>query len=697
MSTEAEKWKKRYERQKKARIEAEQLLEEKSSQIYDANKLLEQQVQVKSSKLRAEEKKFTALFHSSIDGIILYTQEGFILNANPTICKLLKMHADQLIGTNIIDLYPRDFLDQAIKAKSEVNQLGHTRFEVTLRCADNTHVPTEVSASKFEVDEQTIIQGIIRDITERDKIAQDLERASEIAIKANEEKSLFLATMSHEIRTPLNGILGFTNILLQSDAPEEQRQHLQLIKKSGDILLSIINDILDFSRVESRQIELEMVDYNLTECIEESLEIHAQTDSTKTIDLLYSIDDNVPLELHGDTGRIKQIILNLVSNGLKFTNEGSVVVRASHPNENTIELSITDTGIGFAPELTTKLFKPFIQADASTTRKYGGTGLGLTICKQLIEIMGGSIRASSTLGEGATFVVTFPYLPAIHPIPTTIVNKDISKLNGIRVLVIDDHPINLKFMQARLDKWGCKVTSMQSSLAAAELGSEQLLTHDLILSDMLMPDMDGIMLARDLRKKLGNKTPPMILVTSSHHFSEKLEAIEAGYKSVIYKPIKELELITNINHALAPTLFGSKSIRPSEKFSQCGSPTYALIVEDNPINAKLAKLLIERMGLTTHIAGNGQEALDALIDKQVYAVIFMDMQMPVMDGLVTSTKIRKGVAGSHYTDTPIIAMTANALAEDKKRCFDAGMDYYLAKPINTEELIKILREIGIIS
>ncbi|MEO1858200.1 MAG: response regulator [Rubritalea sp.] len=697
MSNDSDKWQQRYQREKAARVQAEQLLEHKSSQLFIANELLEQKFQLESSKLRNEEKKFTALFHSSIDGIILYNNEGVILDANPTLCQLLKVKVNQIIGTNIREFYPKEFLAHAIKAKDELSNHGHTRFEVPLRCADHSYVPTEVSATKFEVDEKTIIQGIIRDTTDRNKIALDLERATESAIKANEAKSLFLAAMSHEIRTPLNGILGFTDILIQSDASDEQRQHLNLIKKSGNILLSIINDILDFSRVESQQVELEMVDYSLTECIEETLDIHAHTAAAKNVDLLYSVDSDVPLELNGDTARIKQIILNLVSNALKFTSEGSVVVRASRPDKKTIEISVTDTGIGFESELKSQLFQPFIQADASTTRKYGGTGLGLAICKQLIDAMEGSIDAKSSLGHGASFFIRFPYLPALQQLPRDSANNESSKLNGLNVLVIDDHAINLDFMQARLNKWGCKVTSVQSSKEASKLSNEELLKHDLILSDMLMPNMDGLMLARELRRKLGHQTPPMILATSSRNSSDKTEALKIGFKNVIYKPIKESELITNMIDAVSCSTSLIAPSRSPEKTNLCCNSDYALIVEDNPINAKLAKLLIERIGLTAHIAHNGKEALAALVDKQVYSVIFMDIQMPIMDGLVTSTKIRKGEAGSYYTKTPIVAMTANALAEDKKRCLEAGMNHYLSKPINTKELIKVLNKLGIIS
>lgn len=694
MATEADKWKKRYEREKNARLQAEKLLEEKSSQLFDANEQLEQKIILESSKLRREEKKFTALFHSSIDGIILHTPEGVIIDVNDTVCRFLKMEADQLIGIHLKDLVSRQSVKDAIRAVREVKQLGHTRFECLLKRSDNTHMPSEVSTTQFEVDDQIILQEIIRDITERKRIEKDLEKASLAAIKANEAKSLFLATMSHEIRTPLNGIIGFTDILLQEDTTNEQKQHLSLIKKSGDILLNIINDILDFSRVESRQIELEQVDFDLIDCIEETLDIHAQTAATKHVELLYIVEKDMPQSLHGDAGRLRQILLNLVSNGLKFTSEGSVIINATHPDAHTLELKVSDTGIGFDPSIAAQLFQPFQQADASTTRKYGGTGLGLAICKQLIEAMGGSIRAHSTPGEGSEFVITLPYTPAQLPIPPVVDSYDLSQIKNIHALVVDDHPMNLEFMNARLDKWGCKVTTALSGKEALKILESSPSEFQIILTDMLMPDIDGLQLAQQIITQFKDQMPPMVLVTSSRLAGEKKKALNMGFHSVIYKPVREKELLATIYRAITKTNKSSqRPISPSSTPSQqSATNTYALIVEDNSINAKLAKLLVERLGITAHIAHNGEEALEALKTKKIYDVILMDMQMPVMDGLEASQRIRNGEAGDYYTRTPIIAMTANAQSEDKARCMEAGMNHYLPKPINAAELEKVLQQ-----
>ncbi|MBT8038406.1 MAG: response regulator [Verrucomicrobiae bacterium] len=698
MTAEPDIWKKRYDREKIARLQAEKLLEDKSSQLFEANERLEQKIILESSKLRREEKKFTTLFHSSIDGIILHTPDGVIIDVNPTICDLLEIDSDQLIGSNIDALYPSDSVDQAQQAMVTVNRLGHTRFECLFNRSDDTHIQAEVYASKFEVDDQIIIQEVIRDITERNRIAYDLEKASQEAIKANEAKSLFLATMSHEIRTPLNGIIGFTDILLQEVRSDEQKHHLNIIKKSSDILLNVINDILDFSRVESQQIELEQVDFDLIDFIEGTLDIQAQTAAIKHVELLYTVQENMPQSLHGDAGRLRQVLLNLVSNGLKFTDEGSVIIHASHPDTQTVELKVTDTGIGFDPAITKQLFQPFQQADASTTRKYGGTGLGLAICKQLIAAMGGSIQANSTPGEGSQFTITLPYTPAKNPRCPVMESYDVSKIKNTHVLVISDHPMYLKFMSARLNKRDCPVTTALSGKDALDLMADTSTTFQVILIDRLIPDMDGLHFPQKARACLGDKTPPLVLVTSSRLTAEKKKALSLGYHHVIYKPVREKELLAALYRATHAPDANSAS-DPSQPTSPglTNKPnTYALIVEDNSINARLVKLLLERLGITAHIAHNGAEAIESLKIKKIYDVILMDMQMPIMDGLEASRRIRRGEVGDYYTSTPIIALTANAQTEDQVSCLKAGMDHYLPKPINAEQLDKVLQEYQII-
>ncbi len=686
MSDEANKWQLRHQREKNARLEAEKLLEEKSSQLYEANELLKKKVQVESSKLRREEKKFTALFHSSAEGIILHTPEGVILDVNHAICHLLGINSERLIGTHVTRLYPDESLETCSKALDQVMEQGFLRTENLMKRIDGSTVSVEISATRFEVDDQFIIQGIIRDITQLQKAAAKLKAATETAIRANEAKSLFLATMSHEIRTPLNGIIGFTSLLRQTELNSEQKEQVDIIKKSGDLLLNVISDILDFSRIESGQIELEEEDYCLTECIEETLDIHAQSSALKQVELLYFIDPGVPTKLHGDSGRLKQILLNLVSNGLKFTEAGAITIRVVFHRANELKITVSDTGIGFPDSIKEQLFSAFQQADASTTRRYGGTGLGLAICRQLVKVMGGSITANSVVDQGSDFIITLPFSPA--KAPAEPVNKMTDRIRGLNLLVVDDNFTNLDFMKARLTKWGCTVTTASHGHEALKILQSSEQPFDLFLLDMLMPDIDGLELAQQFTKLLGDKTPGMVLVTSSRLGEEKEEALALGFAKVIYKPVRQNELLSAISHSLQkrPILKKPVSNKGVDQTIPIHNNTFALIVEDNPINAKLAKIVIERLNITCHLAQNGAEALEILKEKTIYDLIFMDIQMPIMDGLETTSRIRSGQAGSHYKEIPIVAMTANALAEDEARCLNAGMTRYLSKPIDFEKL-----------
>ena len=690
-----DKWKKRYEREKKARQQAEILLEEKSSQLYEANKLLEQQVKSESSKYRREEEKFAALFQYSKDGIIIQDHVGTILDVNQTICHILGKNHSELVGANISSIPTKDSIPICIKALRKIIKNGNVRFECHLRNGQNKRVPVDIAATRLTFGSQTIIQGIIRDMSANQKAANDLEIATQSAIKANETKSLFLATMSHEIRTPLNGIIGFTDLLLQSELSTEQQEHLSLIHKSGDILLNIINDILDFSRIESGQMELDNIDFDLTETIEDILDIHSQTASSKQIDLLYLIDSKVPRYIHGDQGRLKQILLNLISNGLKFTKQGAVSLEVKGLKKDYLQIIVKDTGIGFDETIKDQLFKPFQQADASTTRKYGGTGLGLAICKQITDAMGGSISAESSPGVGSEFKIIIPLQEAktFHE----PLRFSASSLKALRVFILDDNLINLDFMQTRLANWNCEVTTHTSPVEALAILDKSIDNVDLIFVDMLMHTMDGFHFIKEFLIRHKATRPPLILVTSSREVNKK-QALEAGFHDLIYKPVKEKPLLQSILTSIAKkterTLYHQPDVTPNT--AKAKQNIFALIVEDNRTNAKLAKLLLERLGISGHIVNDGQKALDDLEENKLYQVIFMDMQMPIMDGIEATQIIRSDTKYSHYKNIPIIAMTANALPEDEAKCIKAGMNSYITKPINVSAVEHALQHHEII-
>ena len=600
---------------------------------------------------------------------------------------------DELVGTDISKIPTRDSIRICIQALRKIIADGSARFECHLLDKNKQRVPVDISATRLRFGEQTIIQGIIRDISEQQKAARDLEVATKGAIKANESKSLFLATMSHEIRTPLNGVIGFTDLLLGTKLSKEQQEYVLLIKKSGDILLNIISDILDFSRIESGQLELEQIDFDLTECIEDVLDIHSQAASAKQVDLVYYIDPVISKQFHGDSARLKQILINLVSNGLKFTEHGAVSIEVKRQNKNFIQFTVSDTGIGMESGIQDQLFQPFMQADASTTRKYGGTGLGLAICKQLTEAMDGTISVNSKLGEGSQFMVTLPFQKAEQAQP--LKNIPAYSLKGSRVFILDDNQINLNFLMARLQKWGCHVTPYSSPSEAVATLEDTVGEYDFILVDMLMPDMNGFDFGKALIKRRSKDLPPMILLTSSREVKRQ-EVLDTGFVDLIYKPVKEGILLESMLKVSGSRL---KALPVGSQLDVDHSDTteiFALIVEDNIINAKLAKLLVERLGIIVHVAHNGEEALDVLVRNTFYSVIFMDMQMPVMDGIQATKKIRNEQEYERYESIPIIAMTANVLPEDEAKCIAAGMDGYITKPIDQAEVQNTLELYNII-
>ena len=669
--------------------------------------------------LRRSESRLRSYIDQSLDGMLVVDEHGHYLEANPAVVDMLGYAEHELLSMSIQQTLwpdPTEMRNGAAHFERVVS-LGSNKGEVTLRRKNGQRMVAEINAVslgdnrylgilrdvternlaeqslkneraslELRVNERTQIltrtnAALEQEIVERTRIESELMAAREQALQAADAKASFLANMSHEIRTPMNAVVGMTALLDETALDPEQRNYVQTIRASGDALLTIISDILDFSKIESGMLELEQMPFELGACVEEAFDMLAPRAAEKGIDLLYEMADGIPPWLFGDSARLRQVFVNLLANAVKFTDRGEVCVSVSLSSGTAdrvkLHFAVRDTGIGISPAQMRHLFKAFSQADSSTTRKYGGTGLGLTISARLVRMMGGELRVDSEEHRGSTFHFTIAFGVA-RELPSMRYQSNRSpELDGKRILLVDDNPTNLQILQTQCRRWGMDVvTASRGPLALALLETEP--RFDVAVLDLNMPGMDGARLAQSIHTQFGAAAP--VLVLSSSGVRRGDYAGMKHFAARLAKPVKHSQLFAVLVQVLHPQALepAAPTGRKLDPLLAQRLPMQILVVEDSAINQRLAVGILAKLGYSSDVADNGQEALNLIAQKR-YDLVFMDLQMPVMDGLQATRRLSAMLAP--HLRPRVVAMTANAMAGDRERCLDAGMDDYIAKPV----------------
>ncbi|MBF0497197.1 MAG: PAS domain S-box protein [Deltaproteobacteria bacterium] len=654
--------------------------------------------------LRSSEARLKAVFDYAGVSIILSDKQGRWLQWNRTFMEMTGYTSKELEQLSSLDLTHPDDIEISKKYRTDLlaGRIDSCRLEKRYIHKNGTTIWVDLSFTSIKNAEGEIenLISASTDITKRKQMEEELWQAKETAELANRSKSSFLANMSHEIRTPLNGIIGMTELALSTGLSPDQREYLGMIKISADALASLINDILDFSKIEAGRLDLDNISFRLRDSLGNMMKTLAVKAHEKGLELAYRIKPDVPDRLLGDPVRIRQVILNLIGNAIKFTDAGEVVLEVESSsqtdNETVLHFSVRDTGIGIPKDKIRKIFEPFTQADSSTTREYGGTGLGLTICSRFVAMMGGKIWVESEVGKGSTFQFDIRAgLPDEEAAETTPIEFD--KLKGLSALVVDDNATSRQILNEMLSGWGIKPALVDNGFVALGLLGQANENNEpflLAILDLHMPQMDGFELAKKIKDNPNHSDIKIILLTSATQRGDAGLCKKSGISAYLTKPVRHSDLLDAILTVLGspPPDSGQEQLVTRHSLKESRMKLNILLAEDNPVNQRLTQVMLENRGHNVSIVNNGVEALGALA-ALTFDLVLMDVQMPVMDGITATEKIREKeqLTGDHI---PIIAMTAYAMKGDQERCLAAGMDGYLTKPINPGGAIRYIESLA---